>query len=464
MLTKVASFFSLSTWGHDFRKAYMRLGYLREAFPDIPLIACTATATTKVIEDIKRVLYLQSSPCFIGSFDRPNIFYKVLYKDVLDTETVDGAEGHLIRFIQKQHERCSKTNVKCSGIVYCHTRAETTDLAKSIQKLTSIGTVAYHGGLKDVDRNQVQQEWTSGAASIAVATVAFGMGIDLPHVRYVVHWNLAKSPEAFYQESGRAGRDGLPSHSILYYSKSDVSKFQFLLSQRKNDGSNQPPREMAGLDAMVRYCVTPGCRRFILLKHFGEPIEKPTELCDRSCDFCCNPSRVERAIQTANSSDEFKYHCRPAPAFHAAGGQLDDDDSVNDEMDGEWDVDGLGITTGKFSSEQDVVNCGGPVGIAKGPASFSKASKILSKYEAVEAKSAGFVNFKAKKQQEPNNGSSIRIPAHLIPTRPMLSQPNAASAIQPKSSDYADEANRLRDEIAKAKAELAARVSKFVNR
>jgi superfamily II DNA helicase RecQ len=441
----------------------MRLGYLREAFPDIPLIACTATATTKVIDDIKRVLYLQSSPCFIGSFDRPNIFYKVLYKDVLDSETVEGAQGHLIHFIQKQHERCAKTNAKCSGIVYCHTRAETTDLAKSIQKLTSIGTVAYHGGLKDVDRNQVQHAWTSGSASIAVATVAFGMGIDLPHVRYVVHWNLAKSPEAFYQESGRAGRDGLPSHSILYYSKADVSKFQFLLSQRKNDGSNQPPREMAGLDAMVRYCVTPGCRRFILLKHFGEPIDQPTELCDRSCDFCCNPSRVERAIQTASASDEFKYHSRPAPPLHAAVRHLDDD-SVVDEMDEEWNVDGLGIIAGKFSQEQDAVYCDDPIGRTRDAEGFSKASKILSKYEAVEAKSAGFVNFKAKKQEDSKNDNSVRIPAHLIPTRLKRSHPSTASSKQLNSSNYADEVHRLQAEIAKAKAELATRANKFEHR
>jgi ATP-dependent DNA helicase RecQ len=176
---------SLSSWGHDFRKAYMRLGYLRETFPDIPLIACTATATTKVVDDIKKVLHLESSQCHIGSFDRPNIFYKVMYKDVIDADHIEGAQGHLIRFIQKQHERCDATSSKCSGIVYCHTRAETTDLAKAIQKNTRIGTEAYHGGLKAMERNKVQHAWTTGVSQIAVATVAFGMGIDLAHVRYV---------------------------------------------------------------------------------------------------------------------------------------------------------------------------------------------------------------------------------------------------------------------------------------
>ena len=459
----------------------MRLGYLRETFPDVPLIACTATATTKVIEDVQRVLNLQSSPCFIGSFDRPNIFYKVIDKDEVDAQHADGAEGHLIRFIQKQHERCSRAKTKCSGIVYCHTRADTTDLAKTIQKLTSIGTVAYHGGLKDVDRNQVQRAWTSGEALIAVATVAFGMGIDLPHVRYVVHWNLAKSPEAFYQESGRAGRDGLPSHSVLYYSKTDASKFQYLLSQRKTQ-DNQPPREMAGLDAMIRYCVTPGCRRFILLKHFGERIEDPAALCDRSCDFCCNPTRVKRAIHSADTSYESKRSSRP---FHTNGSnmlggykrtsrsfytnrasQLDDqdDDSVIDEIDSEWDVDGLVVSTGKLSSEQDVVICDDPGRSSKGSANYDKTSKILSKYEAVEAKSAGFVNFKTKKQKEPNNDNVLRIPAHLIPSRPAIPRSSTPSAMQPKSSDYADKAKSLLEEITKARAELATRVTKFANR
>lgn len=156
----------------------MRLDYLRDTFPDVPLIACTATATTKVIDDIKKTLRLEQSPCYIGSFDRPNIFYKVKYKDSLDASSsvIGGAVGDLVRFIQKQHARCTKEHVKCSGIVYCHTRADTAELASAIRKGTGICTEAYHGGMKVDERNKVQQSWTSGESQIAVATVAFGMG------------------------------------------------------------------------------------------------------------------------------------------------------------------------------------------------------------------------------------------------------------------------------------------------
>ena len=429
----------------------MRLGYLRDTFPDVPLIACTATATSKVIEDVKRVLHLESSPCYVGSFDRPNIVYKVMYKDVIDAENIEGARGHLIRFIQKQHERCDSTSAKCSGIVYCHTRAETTDLAKAIQKQTRIGTEAYHGGLKVNERNKVQHAWTSGASKIAVATVAFGMGIDLPHVRYVVHWNMAKSPEAFYQESGRAGRDGLPAYSILYYSKHDVSKFQFLLSQRPND-DNKPHREMIGLDAMVRYCVTPGCRRCILLKHFGETIEDPKELCDASCDFCIDPSKVEKSIDSANNADQYNFKSRPTEIYSAEALDDYDEDSVSEERIEEWG--GLGITK---SLEQDDGSM--PSHQRKCVPNFEKASKILAKYEAVEMTSASFVTFKAKAATSKGESNNfLQIPSHLIPASVVAPKLIGSSGTKQRcSSDYAAEAERLRGEINKSKLELEAR-------
>ena len=433
----------------------MRLGYLRETFPDVPLIACTATATTKVIEDIKRVLHLESSPCYIGSFDRPNIFYKVIYKDVIDAESMEGSRGHLIRFIQKQHERCDSSGAKCSGIVYCHTRAETTDLAMAIQKQTRIGAEAYHGGLKVHERNRVQHAWTSGESKIAVATVAFGMGIDLPHVRYVVHWTMAKSPEAFYQESGRAGRDGLPAYSVLYYSKDDVSKFQFLLSQRPSFDIKSD-REMNGLDAMVRYCVTPGCRRCILLKHFGETIENPKEFCDASCDYCTDPSKIEKSIAAANATDQFFYSSRHSSAFSAEPIDDYDENSVTEDCVEEWC--GLGITK---NVERDFDPL--PSHPTKFAPDFKKASNILAKYEAVEMKSASFVTFKAKAapaKGEPNT-NIIQIPSHLSPPKVMAHQSMGKLARKERSSsDYAAEAERLRDEINKSKLELEAKTTK----
>ena len=157
----------------------MRLNYLRDTFPDSPLIACTATATSKVIDDIKQELRLTTSPCFIGSFDRPNIFYKVAYKDTIDATKIGGVAADLVRFIQKQHRRCEQENVKCSGIIYCHTRSDTVELASSIRKDTGLIAVAYHGGMKADERIKVQNAWSTGDAQIAVATVAFGMGYVL---------------------------------------------------------------------------------------------------------------------------------------------------------------------------------------------------------------------------------------------------------------------------------------------
>ena len=189
----------ISSWGHDFRKAYMRLDYLRDAYPNVPLLACTATATPRVIRDIVKLLRLENSPCRIGSFDRPNIFYKVKYKNALDASAAGGARGDMVRFIQKQHQRCADKEVPCSGIIYVHKRDDTTEIAHLIRKECGIVAEAYHGGLKKDERKRILEAWTAGKSQIAVATVAFGMGIDLAHVRYVIHWSMSKSIESFYQ-------------------------------------------------------------------------------------------------------------------------------------------------------------------------------------------------------------------------------------------------------------------------
>ena len=173
----------LSSWGHDFRKAYLQLDYLRRTFPAVPLLACTATATTKVLEDIRTTLLLQDCPCHVGSFDRPNIFYKVKYKDTLDAALGKpdggggGAAGDLAKFVLQQKEQCAKDNTSAfSGIVYVHTRVDTADLAFQLRTQAKVTALAYHGGLKPAERTQVQEDWTSGKCEVVVATVAFGMG------------------------------------------------------------------------------------------------------------------------------------------------------------------------------------------------------------------------------------------------------------------------------------------------
>jgi RecQ family ATP-dependent DNA helicase len=176
----------LSSWGHDFRPAYRKLGWLRDNFPDVPCMACTATATPKVIEDIRSTLRLKDCPCHVGSFDRGNIHYKIRYKDALDQTNPRGAKGDLLDFLQREHQRAKETSTSYSGIIYVHKRNDTTDLAKEITNTTGIVAAAYHGGLKVSERDRVQQSWTAGKIQIAIATVAFGMGIDLAHVRYVV--------------------------------------------------------------------------------------------------------------------------------------------------------------------------------------------------------------------------------------------------------------------------------------
>lgn len=183
----------LSTWGHDFRPSYRKLNWVREVFPSVPVIACTGTATAKVIEDIKNVLQFDRHvPCIMGTFNRENISYEVRFKDSLDTIKPQGAMADLVSVVKKQHDTAKQNNQPCSGIVYVHKREDCTSLATQLSKATGYVCLPYHAGLKDQERSEAQRKWTDGSCQIVIATVAFGMGIDLPHVRYVIHWCLSK--------------------------------------------------------------------------------------------------------------------------------------------------------------------------------------------------------------------------------------------------------------------------------
>ena len=458
----------LSTWGHDFRPSYRQLSWIRQSFPTLPCMACTATATAKVISDMRQVLGFGSDvECHLSTFNRPNVHYEVRYKD---TMSEDVAMKNLIQVILKEHENCRRDNRPCSGIIYVHKRNDTELLTLKIQE-AGITAAPYHGGLKDAQRKEIQDKWTIGEVQVAVATVAFGMGIDLAHVRYVLHWSLPKSVEGFYQESGRGGRDGSTAKSIVYYSKDDASKFKYLIKKQaeaKAAKENREPRgdnaKLTALYEMVDYCTTGGCRRQYLLKHFGELIE-PGKICKKTCDYCINPKKTEGAINgsvTSSSRSRAVRDVKNQMRKFKIGAAFSREEYNGNE--GEYDQrhsnfvneSGLGITQlgSAFDSTSDY----------KG----SRSSKdILSHYETKECgETKGFVTFKAKGRKalenamtdKANNESvpkSIPMPAHLLAKISNLhsqaSSPSKCSNRVQSSTEISSEADKLRAELASLK-------------
>ena len=257
----------VSQWGHDFRPEYQQLGLLAERYPAVPRIALTATADDATRADIIHYLHLADAPVFVASFDRPNIDYQVIEKN--------NGKKQLLQFIQKQMPGQS-------GIVYCLSRKRVEDIAAFLCE-NGLDAIAYHAGLSMDTRNENQRRFTRDDGVIVVATVAFGMGIDKPDVRFVAHLDMPKSVEHFYQESGRAGRDGLAAVSWLCYGLNDW----VLLRQRIHDGSADDWHkqiESQKLDAMLSFCETATCRRVLLLAQFDEAAEP----CGH-CDNCRQP-------------------------------------------------------------------------------------------------------------------------------------------------------------------------------
>ncbi len=260
----------ISTWGHQFRPEYRNLSVLKEKYPGVPIIALTATAVPEVRRDIIDQLHLVNPKVYLGSFNRQNLFYEVRV-------TTD-----IYRHIT--YDISSRRNV--TGIIYCHTRKETETLAKKLRN-DGFSAAAYHAGLSDATRTRVQNAFNKGTTKVICATVAFGMGIDRPDLRFVIHYGMPKCIESYYQESGRAGRDGQPADCILYYRKSDRPRLSALITK---DSSTSELRKKAlqKLNQMAWYCETTGCRRAAMLRYFEEDYQGRAERC---CDIC-QPSKL----------------------------------------------------------------------------------------------------------------------------------------------------------------------------
>ena len=268
----------ISEWGHNFRPEYRQLAQLRKQFPGVPVIALTATAVPEVRRDIRQQLLLDGAREFIGSFNRTNLRYRVVQKK--------NPLVFLLDYLGQHRED--------SGIVYCLSKKETEEVAGELKK-RGFSALAYHAGLPKQVREGVQEAFIRDRVQVVCATVAFGMGIDKPDVRFVIHYDLPKTLEGYYQETGRAGRDGQYSECILLYSRGDYARVRSML-EHDDAGSQHLRIALKKLQDMAEYCETTGCRRKFLLSYFGE--DYPEENCG-SCDTCDHPPDMVDCTEAA---------------------------------------------------------------------------------------------------------------------------------------------------------------------
>ncbi|MTD39150.1 ATP-dependent DNA helicase RecQ [Erwinia sp. CPCC 100877] len=269
----------ISQWGHDFRPEYAALGQLRARLTQVPFVALTATADDTTRRDIVRLLGLNDPLIQVSSFDRPNIRYMLM-------EKFKPLE-QLMRYVQEQRGK--------SGIIYCNSRSKVEDTAARLQS-RGISAAAYHAGLDNAVRADVQEKFQCDDLQIVVATVAFGMGINKPNVRFVVHFDIPRNIESYYQETGRAGRDGLPAEAMLFYDPADMAWLRRCLEEKPVGQLQDIERHK--LNAMGAFAEAQTCRRLVLLNYFGEGRQEPCG----NCDICLDPPRRYDALVDAQKA------------------------------------------------------------------------------------------------------------------------------------------------------------------
>lgn len=276
----------VSQWGNDFRPDYHELRLLRHAYPSVPIIALTATATNKVVDDIKNTLNIENALTFKTSFNRSNLIYKVMPKTTY-------TRNDIFAFISSYYPNSP-------GIIYCTSKKDCEMITEKLQKDLKI--IYYHAGLSKNERVKIQEQWNDGTYNIIVGTIAFGMGIDKPDVRFVIHYSMPKSLEGYYQETGRAGRDGLESTCILYYSYGDTKIHEFLIGKGENTSYQQKQMLREELKKVVDYCQNKTtCRRKMVLRHFDEDFDE--RQCNKTCDNCAN-SKTNKYVDYTKEAKE----------------------------------------------------------------------------------------------------------------------------------------------------------------